>query len=92
MEALPPLGPSSINDQAPVPMTAGPARRSRLALCRLNADTRKLVLSLLGTPSLERMGAAGCVGVGMGSRQRARRVKPPSQAMQPVSGQHPLAP
>jgi arginyl-tRNA synthetase len=33
----------------------GPARRSRLALCRLSADTLKLGLGLLGIPSLERM-------------------------------------
>ena len=62
--ALPPLRPSSINDQLPVPNAAGPARRSRLALCRPSADTLKL--GLLGIPSLERMGAAGCVGVGGG--------------------------
>ena len=46
---------SSINDQAPVLKAAGPARRSRLALCRLSADTLKLGLGLLGIPSLERM-------------------------------------
>jgi len=51
MVALPPLG---------------PARLFRLALCRLRADTLKLGLGLLGIPSLERMGAAGCVGVGGG--------------------------
>ena len=55
MVALPPLGPSSINDQAPVLKADGPARRSRLALCRLSADTLKLGLGLLGIPSLERM-------------------------------------
>ena len=92
MVALPPFGPSCINDQAPVPKAARPARRSRLALCRLSADTRKLVLGLLGIPSLERMGAAGCVGVGMGSSQRARRVKRLGLSRQPVSAQHPLAP
>ena len=53
--ALPPLGPSSFYDQVPVLKAAGPARRSRLALCRLSADTLKLGLGLLGIPSLERM-------------------------------------
>ena len=53
MVALPPLGPSSIYDQVPLPKAYGPARRNRLALCRLNADTLKL--GLLGIPSLERM-------------------------------------
>ena len=53
MVALPPLGPSSIYDQVPLPKAYGPARRTRLALCRLNADTLKL--GLLGIPSLERM-------------------------------------
>jgi hypothetical protein len=46
---------------APVPKTAGP---SRLTPCRLSAVTLKLGLGLLGIPSLERMGAAGCVGFG----------------------------
>ena len=92
MVALPPLGPSSINDELPVPKAAGPARRSRLALCRLSADTLKLGLGQLAIPSLERMGAAECVGVGMGFSQRARRVKPRSLPGQSVSGQHPLAP
>ena len=55
MVALPPLGPSSFYDQVPVPKAASPARRSRLALCRLSADTLKLGLGLLGIPSLERM-------------------------------------
>jgi arginyl-tRNA synthetase len=55
MEVLPPLGPNSINDQEPVPKTARPARRSRLALCRPSAVTLKLGLGLLGIPSLERM-------------------------------------
>ena len=64
--AFPPLGPSSINDSLPVPKAASPARRSRLSLCRPSADTLKLGLGLLGIPSLERMGAAGCVGVGRG--------------------------
>ena len=43
-------------DQAPVPKTDGPARRSRLARCRLSADILKLGLGLLGIPILERMG------------------------------------
>ena len=43
-------------DQVPVLMADGPARRSRLALCRLNAETLKLGLCLLRIPSLERMG------------------------------------
>ena len=60
--ALPPLGPSSINDQAPVPKAAGPARRARLARCRLSADTLKLGLGLLGILSLERMWEWGSVG------------------------------
>ncbi len=46
----------------PVPKTAGPARRSCLALCRLSAVTLKLSLGLLGIPSLEWMGG----GVGLG--------------------------
>ena len=62
--ALTHLRPSSINDQAPAPKAAGPARRSRQALCRPSADTLQLGLGLLAIPSLERMGAAGCVGVG----------------------------
>jgi arginyl-tRNA synthetase len=33
-----------------------PAGRSRLALCRPSSGTLKLVLGLLGIPSLERMG------------------------------------
>ena len=64
MVALPPFGPSCINDQAPVPKAARPARPSHQALCSLRADTLKLGPNLLGIPSLERMGAAGCVGVG----------------------------
>ena len=56
MVALPPLGPRRIYNQLPLPKAAGPARRSRLALCRLSADTLKLGLGLLGIPSLERMG------------------------------------
>ena len=56
MVALPPFGPSSINDQVPVLKADGPARRSRLALCRLSADTLKLGPGLLGIPSLEQMG------------------------------------
>ena len=64
MVALPPSGPNSINDQVPVPKAAGPARRSRLALCGLSADTLKqgLGLGLLGIPSLERMGGGGALG------------------------------
>jgi arginyl-tRNA synthetase len=42
-------------DQVPVLKAAEPARGSRLALCRLTADTLKLGLGLLGIPSLERM-------------------------------------
>ena len=80
MVAHPPLGPSSINDQLPSPKTDGPARRSRLALCRPSADTLKLVLGLQGIPSLERMGAAGCVGVGGGISPAG----PPRQTPEPV--------
>ena len=42
-------------DQVPVLKAAPEARRSRLALCRLTADTLKLGLGLLGIPTLERM-------------------------------------
>jgi arginyl-tRNA synthetase len=42
-------------DQVPVLKADGPARRSRLALCRLSADTLKLGLGLLGIATLERM-------------------------------------
>ena len=63
MVALPHLEPSSINDQLPVPKAA---RRSCLALCRPSAHTLQFGLGLLGIPSLVRMGAAGCVGVGRG--------------------------
>ncbi len=42
-------------DQVPVLKAEEPARSSRLALCRLSADTLKLGLGLLGIPSLERM-------------------------------------
>ncbi|NBW63762.1 MAG: arginine--tRNA ligase [Synechococcaceae bacterium WB4_1_0192] len=42
-------------DQVPVLKADGPARSSRLALCRLTADTLKLGLGLLGIPTLERM-------------------------------------
>ena len=42
-------------DQVPVLRADGPARSSRLALCRLSADTLKLGLGLLGIPTLERM-------------------------------------
>jgi hypothetical protein len=59
MVALPPLGPSSIFDQVPLPKAYGPARRFRLAPCRPSADTLKLSQGLLAIPSLERMGAAG---------------------------------
>ena len=55
MVALPPLGPSSINVQAPVPKACGPARRPRLALCRLSTVALKLGLGLLRIASLERM-------------------------------------
>ena len=73
-----------------MPKAASPARQ---ALCRPSAVTLKLGLGLLGIQSLERMGAAGCVGgLGVGPRQPARPVKPLGQTMQPVSGQHPLAP
>jgi len=75
--------------QVPVLKTVGPARLSRLALCCLSAGTLKLGPGLLGIPSLERLGAWG---LGVGSRQRARRVKTLSLSRLPVSGQHPLAP
>lgn len=52
--AHPPLGLSSFYDQVPVLNADGPARRSRLDLCRLSVDTLKL--GLLGIPSLERIG------------------------------------
>ncbi len=42
-------------DQVPVLKADEPARGSRLALCRLTADTLKLGLGLLGIPTLERM-------------------------------------
>ena len=42
-------------DQVPVLKAEEPARASRLALCRLTADTLKLGLGLLGVPTLERM-------------------------------------
>lgn len=42
-------------DQVPVLKADEPARSSRLALCRLTADTLRLGLSLLGIPTLERM-------------------------------------
>jgi len=42
-------------DQMPVLKSEEPARSSRLALCRLTADTLKLGLGLLGIPTLERM-------------------------------------
>jgi arginyl-tRNA synthetase len=42
-------------DQVPVLRADEPARGSRLALCRLSADTLRLGLGLLGIPTLERM-------------------------------------
>ena len=42
-------------DQVPVLKAPQEARNSRLALCRLTADTLKLGLGLLGIPTLERM-------------------------------------
>ena len=42
-------------DQVPVLKAPEEARASRLALCRLTADTLKLGLGLLGIPTLERM-------------------------------------
>jgi arginyl-tRNA synthetase len=42
-------------DQVPVLKAPPEARNSRLALCRLTADTLKLGLGLLGIPTLERM-------------------------------------
>jgi arginyl-tRNA synthetase len=42
-------------DQVPVLKAPPEARASRLALCRLTADTLKLGLDLLGIPTLERM-------------------------------------
>ena len=42
-------------DQVPVLKAEEPSRSSRLALCRLAADSLKLGLGLLGIPSLERM-------------------------------------
>ena len=42
-------------DQVPVLKAGEPARGSRLALCRLSADTLRLGLGLLGIPVLERM-------------------------------------
>jgi arginyl-tRNA synthetase len=42
-------------DQVPVLKAPAEARGSRLALCRLTADTLKLGLGLLGIPTLERM-------------------------------------
>ncbi|MFN7900253.1 MAG: arginine--tRNA ligase [Synechococcaceae cyanobacterium] len=42
-------------DQVPVLKADEPARGSRLALCRLTADTLKQGLELLGIPTLERM-------------------------------------
>ena len=42
-------------DQVPVLKAEEPSRGSRLALCRLTADTLKTGLELLGIPTLERM-------------------------------------
>ncbi len=42
-------------DQVPVLRAEEPARGSRLALCRLTAETLRLGLGLLGIPTLERM-------------------------------------
>ena len=42
-------------DQVPVLKAEEPARSSRLALCRLTAETLRLGLGLLGIPALERM-------------------------------------
>ena len=56
MVVLSPLCPRRIYNQLPLPKAAGPARLSRLALCRLRADTLKLGLGLLGIPSWERIG------------------------------------
>ncbi|MEB3321977.1 MAG: arginine--tRNA ligase [Synechococcaceae cyanobacterium] len=42
-------------DRVPVLKAAEPERGSRLALCRLSADTLKRGLGLLGIPTLERM-------------------------------------
>jgi arginyl-tRNA synthetase len=42
-------------DQVPVLKADEPSRSSRLALCRLSADTLRLGLGLLGIPTLERM-------------------------------------
>ena len=42
-------------DQVPVLKAEEPSRGSRLALCRLTAETLKLGLTLLGIPTLERM-------------------------------------
>ncbi len=42
-------------DQVPVLKADEPARASRLALCRLTADTLRLGLGLLGIPTLDRM-------------------------------------
>ncbi len=42
-------------DQIPILKTDEPYRKSRLALCRLTADTLKTGMTLLGIPTLERM-------------------------------------
>ena len=46
--ALPPLVSSSSNVLVASPKAAGPFPRSRLALCRLSADTHKLGLGCWG--------------------------------------------
>ena len=58
MVAPPPLGLRSFYDQVPELKASSPScpsRCSRLARCRFRAETLKLVLTLLGNPSLERM-------------------------------------
>ncbi len=42
-------------DQIPVLRAENPSKKSRLALCRLTANTLKLGMNLLGIPTLERM-------------------------------------
>ena len=59
----PALGAQQHCDKVPALKAAGPNRRSRLALCRLSADTLKLGLGLLGISSLARMGGNGIKGI-----------------------------
>jgi len=66
------LGPRRFIDGEPV---LKPARRSRLALCRLSADTLKLGQGLLGIPSLERMGG-GEAGPGLATDLGLQRPRP----------------